>query len=80
MTFSRDASDIILGLSDRGFTDKSDPDTVDVPRLFFSFFQMVARLDSPQPVFAFPSGDEIPDNVEDQTEPGIPLVNLCYAH
>lgn len=36
---------------------------------------MVARLDAPQPVFTFPPADEIPDDFEDQAEPGLPLVS-----
>jgi aryl-alcohol dehydrogenase-like predicted oxidoreductase len=37
---------------------------------------MVVRLDAPQPTFTLPSIDEIPDEVEDQPEPGLPLETL----
>lgn len=39
-------------------------------------FQMVIRLDDPQPEFSLPSIDDIPDDTDDQPEPGLPLVSL----
>lgn len=37
---------------------------------------MVARLDAPQPVFTLPPVDEIPDDLDDHPEPGLPQVGL----
>jgi len=37
---------------------------------------MVVRLDDPQPVFALPSIDDIPDNADDQPEPGLSLQSV----
>jgi hypothetical protein len=36
---------------------------------------MVVRLDDPQPVFTLPSIDDIPDEADDQPEPGLSLVS-----
>jgi hypothetical protein len=35
---------------------------------------MVVRLDAPQPTFALPPIDQIPDGVEDKPKSGLPLV------
>ena len=42
-------------------------------------FNMVMRLDSPQPIFTFPDLKFVPDEVEDQPVAGIALVRYQSA-